>query len=257
MKRIVFVVALALVGFYGAWPAWTGLRIRSAIENQNAALLESKIDFPSVRTALKPAVTAEVERTIDRALKDAGPLGGLISGQIKGDIAGRIIESSINTIVTPENVIKIANDGRNLREAIERVMKEQVGLGGILGGGDGKGSGGFGGLGGILEKFGGRRPGGNPGGNQAGNPAGNEAQKAPADESKSTPAQTPAASPPAKRRFGIANLKSIRPTSLLSFAVGVARDPAASEPDVISEMRFTGFDWRVVAITPRLDPATQ
>ena len=241
MKRIVLVVALALLGFYGAWPAWTGLRIRSAIENEDKALLASKIEFPAVRAALKPAVTAEVERTIERALKDAGPLGGLISGQIKGDIAGRIIESSIDTIVTPENVIKIAHDGRNLREAIERIMKEQVGLGG------------------ILEKFGQRRQTGNQAGNQTGNPAGNEPQKAPDSPTKSSPAagQAQAGAPPGKRRFGIANIKSIRPTSLLSFAVGVARDPAATEPDVISEMRFTGFDWKVVSLIPRLEPVPQ
>ena len=247
MKRIALGILLALIGFYGVWPAWSGYRIRQAIENEDPALLAAKIEFPAVRAALKPVVAAEVERTIERALKDAGPLGGLISGQIKGDIAGRIIDSSINTIVTPENVIKIAHDGKSLREAIERVMKEQVGLGGILGGGDGKPGGGFGGLGGILEKLGQRRQ---PA------PAGSEPQTAPDAGAKETsPAQTGAR--PGKRRFTLANIKSFRPIGLLGFAIGVARNAAAAEPDITAELRFTGLDWKVVSLIPRLEPVSQ
>ena len=158
MKRVAGLVVLALLAFYGAWPAWNGYRIRAAIENQDAALLESKIAFDEVRASLKPVVKAEVDRNVERALKDAGPLGGLIGNQLKGDLANRMVESAINSIVTPVNVIKIAHDGKNLREAIERVLAEQ--MGGIFGGGktagtgEGKPAGGSGGLGGILEKLG-------------------------------------------------------------------------------------------------------
>ena len=253
MKRIALVVLLALIGFYGLWPAWSGYRIRQAIENEDAATLEGKIEFPAVRAALKPTVTAEVERTIERALKDAGPLGGLISGQIKGDIVGRIIESSINSIVTPENVIKIAHDGKNLRESIERVMKEQVGLGGVLGGGtgaDGKPSGGgLGGLGGILEKLGQRR--------KPADPAGSEPKAPEAAGNTGTGAGQAQSGTPGKRRFGLANIKSFRLAGPLGFAVGVARNPAAAVPDVIAELRFTGFDWKVVSLIPRLEPVPQ
>ena len=249
MKRVAGLVVLALLAFYGAWPAWNGYRIRAAIENQDAALLESKIAFDEVRASLKPVVKAEVDRNVERALKDAGPLGGLIGNQLKGDLANRMVESAINSIVTPVNVIKIAHDGKNLREAIERVLAEQ--MGGIFGGGktagtgEGKPAGGSGGLGGILEKLGQRRP-------QASStdpqPSTNPSSKT---ETRTDPADGPAL--PAKRRYGLANIKRVKINGPLSFSVGVARQADETEPDVTAEMRFTGFDWKVVSLIPRLD----
>ncbi len=256
MKRIAVVVLLALIGFYAAWPAWSGYRIKTAIETENEPLLESKIEFPAVRGALKPLVTAELERTIAQALKDAGPLGGLIGGQLKGDMVGRMVDSVMNSIVTPANVIKIAHDGKNLKESVEKVVKEQLGglgggLGGVLGGGRSGGSegqkpaGGLGGLGGVLEKFG-KRPTG-----------GGEPGKAPEAETKPAPSSGQAGATPAKRSFGLSNIKRVSINSPVSFSVGVARKPEATEPDVTAEMRFTGFDWKVVSLIPRLEAATQ
>jgi hypothetical protein len=67
-----------------------------------------------------------------------------------------------------------------------------------------------------------------------------------------------AADPPAPgqagepRRLGLANVKGLRLTGLTSLAIDVARDAAAGEPDVTVEMAFTGGDWRVVGLLPRL-----
>ena len=38
----------------------------------------------------------------------------------------------------------------------------------------------------------------------------------------------------------------------LAFEVGVAKDAAATESDVVVEMRFVGGDWRVVGVKPRI-----
>lgn len=224
MKRAIFLVFLALAGFYGAWPAWSGYRIRKAIETEDVALLEGKIEFPSVRAALKPTVTAEVNRQIERALKDAGPLGGLIGSQLKGETAGRLVDRAIEAAVTPESIIRIAHEGKSMREAIERVLADQMG----------------GALGGVLGKITQRR------------------QQGGAQAPKDTPQSEPQGggkgdSGEPKRRFGLANIKRVSITSPLSFTVGVARKADATEPDVTAEMRFTGFDWKVVSLIPRLE----
>ena len=249
MKRIAVVVLLAIAGFYGAWPAWSGYRIKTAIETGNEAVLEAKIEFPAVRTALKPIITAELERTVAVALKDAGPLGGLISGQLKGERVGRLVDSAMNSLITPANVVKIAHDSKTLRESVERVVKEQLG--------------GLGGLGGILggSRSGGSGPGPTP--NDASKDAGSKPAPTGGQASGQLPGQPsgqtsgqPGAEP-GRRHFGLSNLKRISINGPLSFSVGIARKPEATEPDVTAEMRFTGYDWKVVSLTPRLDAATQ
>ena len=77
--------------------------------------------------------------------------------------------------------------------------------------------------------------------------------EAPSDSDRGasdTQSQSPATPP--RRRLGLANIKSYRIAGPLSLAVGVARDAAATEPDVTVELAFTGADWKVVGIVPRL-----
>ena len=230
MKRSILlisvVVLLAIAGFYGAWPAWSGYRIRAAIENQDVALLESKIEFPAVRAALKPTVTAEVNRQVELRLKDAGPLGALIGSQLKGESVGRLVDRAIESAVTPESVIRIAHEGKSMRDAIEGVLAGQMG----------------GALGGVLGKLGQRR--------QQGGAQQPQSQEAPQPDAGGS-AKSEDGKP--KRRFGIANIKRFSINGPLSFSVGVARKADATEPDVTAEMRFTGFDWKVVSLIPRLE----
>ena len=233
MKRIILLVVLALIGFYVAWPAWTGYRISKALETQDADLLEAKIDFPAVRVSLKPAVTEAVGRTIEATKRDAGPLGALIAGQLKGDITQRLVDGALNSVVTPPNVIRIAQEGGNFKQSIERAMGEQVGRA-VLGGGDGGGRQ-PGGLGGLAERLGGKRGGAE---GQAPAPA--------------KPAEPQAKSDAPKRKFGLANVKRFAVEGPLAFSVGVARDPASAEPDLTAHLRFTGFDWKVVGVVPRI-----
>lgn len=227
MKRPILLISLfallAFAGFYGAWPAWSGYRIRAAIENQDVALLESKIEFPSVRAALKPTVTAEVNRQVELRLKDAGPLGALIGSQLKGETAGRLVDRAIESAVTAESVIRIAHEGKSMREAIENVLASQMG----------------GALGGVLGKMTQRRQG-----------SGNEPKESPQPDASGNAKGEPGQ---AKRRFGLANVKRVSINGPLSFSVGVARKADAAEPDVTAEMRFTGFDWKVVSLIPRLE----
>jgi len=61
-------------------------------------------------------------------------------------------------------------------------------------------------------------------------------------------AQRPAAAP----SYGLDNVKHFAILGPMAFEIGVAKDKAATDPDVIAEMRFTGMDWRVTAVRPRL-----
>ncbi len=54
------------------------------------------------------------------------------------------------------------------------------------------------------------------------------------------------------RRLGLANVKSYRLTGPLGIAVGLARDPAATQADAVVEMTFTGGGWKVTGILPQL-----
>lgn len=217
MRKLLVLIVLALLGFYGAWPAWSGWRISTAIKERDKALLASKVDFPSVREALKPVVTAELERLLEQRLKqDAGPLGGLIAGQFKGGQLAAIAESAINSVVTPETVIGIVEQGGTLKEAMERVLGEQIGRG--------------------LT-----RPG--PGRSAGPLPPGSPGQPSAPTE----PVKPAAGKPP----LGIANIKRFAVDGPLSFTVGIARNAAASEPDLMATMAFSGGDWKVVRIVPR------
>lgn len=250
MKRLIGLVILGLLGFYVLWPAWTGYQIKTALDAKDAATLERKIDFANVRTGLRPAATQKVTETFEKMQGQAGPTGSLIASQLKGDVIPKIVDTSLNTLVTPANLIRVVNDGRSWKEAAERILQEQIGkfplpgLGGSGGDGTTRGGGGLqlpGGLdlGGLAEKFGVNPKaleglGGLGGAKQAPAPA---------------PAATGKEPPPS---FGLANIKRFAFLGPLAFEVGVAKDANATAPDVTAQLAFTGFDWKVVQVVPRL-----
>ena len=55
-----------------------------------------------------------------------------------------------------------------------------------------------------------------------------------------------------QRSYGLANLKRFAFAGPLGFDVGVAKDPTASEPDLTAGMNFTGLDWKLTRIVPRI-----
>ncbi len=85
MKRLMTLLVLIGLAFYGAWPAYSGYTIKSALAAKDSETLSAKIDFPSVRESMRPAVSAKVETSLAKSLKKAGPAG---SGASQGDEQG-------------------------------------------------------------------------------------------------------------------------------------------------------------------------
>jgi hypothetical protein len=71
---------------------------------------------------------------------------------------------------------------------------------------------------------------------------------------KSTPVERTVGAEEPKRtsNYGIGNIKSIRPASPFRYEIGIAKDQAATKPDVIIDFGFTGTDWKITGV--RLAP---
>ena len=184
--------------------------MRRAIETDDPATLERKIDFPRVRENLKPLVAAEVSRSVDRLQRDTGALGAAIADQIKGSLGAQLAQTAIDSILTPVNVIRMVKQGTDLRRAIAAATGRDRGRDATRG------------------KDSAEAP-------------------APATPEAKTEAQRQ------ERRLSSANIRSYSLKGPLTIAVGLARDPKATAPDLTVDLAFTGGDWRVVGLTPRLD----
>ncbi|MCH9765540.1 MAG: DUF2939 domain-containing protein [Alphaproteobacteria bacterium] len=258
MKRLIVLIFLLAVGFYVAWPAWSGYQIKSALDAGDAATLRHKIDFVSVRQSLRPAATHHAEKMLTETLQAGGPVSTVLDDQTKATLLPKIVDSTLDQVVTPENLIRIASQGGAIKDTITKIVKEQMGgsLGGIaglgklkglkIGGGDGGGGDGveidIGGLvGGIV--------GGATNNKGLGELFGGDDEPEPA-----APTPQPAAQPEAKTKkpkYGLNNIKSFGFAGPLGLQVGVAKDAKAKLPDVTAEMGFRGMDWKLVGLHPR------
>jgi hypothetical protein len=232
MKRLVALIMLGLVGFYLVWPAWSGYRIASAIQSRNAALIESKVDFASVRASLRPTIEREVDKEFDKQLGRG--LGGMLGTDFKRQLTPKLVDAVLTNVITGENIIRIAREGGNAAGSVQKIVLEQMskigGLPGVpgLGGQGGGATGGLpGGIGGVLGAAGAgtgaiaKLPGGLnlPG----------LGGSAPATAPASAPA-TPAAAAEAKAPFGFSNIKSFS-VAPLAYTLAVAKDATAAKPD--------------------------
>jgi Protein of unknown function (DUF2939) len=248
MKKLIALVVLAILGFYVAWPAWSGYRMAQALGDGDEALLAAKIDFPSVRESLRPVVTAEVEKGIQ---KQAGQgLGALLSGDFKTKLVPQLVDVVLQKVVTPANVIRIAKEGGDVAGSVEKILMEEMNkAGGIPGlpklpGGGGSSvpalPGGLGGLGALGA---------------AGSQLGIPGLPGGGGQPKATPppaAAAPMAASDKKASFGLSNIKNFGLDGPLGYRVSVAKDPAGAKADVTAGMRFTGFDWKLTSLVPNL-----
>lgn len=269
MRRVISLAILALFVFYVAWPAFSAYQIHQGLKSGNTARLANKIDFFSVRTSLRPTVERETEQALADAIAKAGPVAGTLGPQVKDKVMPKLVDRALTTLVTPEVMIRIYREGGKVKDTVKRIVAEQAGkmgglggLGGGLGdvldaaansndggaGGTGGKLGGVGAVGALADKLGGGKGLGGLFGKKKDDAA---ATSEPAPQTAQ--ATTPVAGDDTKARpsYGLSNIKAVGLEGPLGFKLGVAKDPAASEPDITAHMAFTGFDWKLVGVTPR------
>jgi hypothetical protein len=251
MKKLVGLIILGLLGFYVGWPAWSGYRISTAVAGKDAATLATKVDFPAVRESMRPVVSVAVERELDAQMKQAGgAFGNLLGGDLKKQMLPQLVDGVLTTLVTPENVIRIASEG-DAAGSVRRILAEKMGdiagklpvMPGASGGSGGlpvpglPAAGGLGQLGDLAKQMG-------VGGRST----------VPTPQQAPQPAPAPAAAGGSVRQtsFGFGNIKGFGFDGPLGFAVSVARDAAQTVPDLTAGMSFTGGDWKITKIVPRL-----
>ena len=242
MFRILGIIVVALLGFYVAWPGYSAYRIKTALDNDDAALLAAKVDFDGVRTSLRPAVTAEVERAMTAAVQSGGAGNEPLLQQLKGQVMPKVVEGALAAVVTPESILRIHREGSDYKVTLIKIIGEKMGSGGLgaLTGAPIGGAGGLGDLIGSIAKATGSDPGKALGGLFG--------------KKDAAPAPEPVAAGKAdgKRTFTMANVKSFAMNGPLGFSIGIAKDPAATAADVTADLAFTGGDWKVVGLRPRV-----
>src|SRR5262245_26016658 len=114
MRSLGTIGFLAVLGFYVAWPAFSGYEIKSSLDGHNVEALNARIDFPSVRTSLKPAVAIKVDKVLTDALRKAGTAGGALTDQLKARVMPQIVDGVLANLVKPEMMIRIYASGKSL-----------------------------------------------------------------------------------------------------------------------------------------------
>ncbi len=241
-------VFAGVLAFYVAWPAFSGYEIKSSLDTHNVEGLVARIDFPSVRASLRPAVSVKVDEVVTNALRKAGTAGGALADQLKAQVMPRIVDGVLATFVTPEMLIRIHASGKSFKEALDGIVFERTsqaqGLGGFMIAPEGETGGAKSKLDDIAGKYGidvGKVLGG-AGAKDAGAPGGDAATSA-------LPAKSEGGHRP---KYGLGNIKHFSLTGPLGLSVGVSRDASARKPEVTAELNFVGGSWIVTALTPEL-----
>jgi Protein of unknown function (DUF2939) len=270
MIRLIFLVLIALIGFYGAWPAFTGYQIYQGLENNQPDVLASKIDFPSVRRSMRGPVMHQVNTRIETVMKDLGPATKLIGDQIPKENIEKIIDGALESVVSPAKTAEIYANGGSLNEAMKDAILNEINkMGGLMsvlkldklikqGGGDAQdqdGSTTIGGfkvpkeLGNLLKNKEVSDALGGIVGKLTLDPEKLAGKLFPADEAE---AATRKSTGKSKAAYGIGNVKSFRFAGPLAMQLGVARSPEATVPELTTEMTFKNYDWRITKLTPNL-----
>jgi hypothetical protein len=215
MKKLwALTIVLLLLAFYGVWPIWSTYQIYSAVKTKDAAALERKIDFPAVRVSLRDAATQKIAELYDRPQNQL-PSSPVLVARIKHDAALRIVDAALENLVTADNLIRITSEGGQIRDGVERMLRDQ-----IIGGGDISGR-----LGAASSGVG---------------------KQSPVVRTLASEEQAPAPS------YGLGNVKSFAMLGLVRFEIGIAKYASAKEADLTAELSFTGTDWKLTAVRPRL-----
>ncbi|MBX9926056.1 MAG: DUF2939 domain-containing protein [Hyphomicrobiaceae bacterium] len=244
-RLLTLLLIVGLAGFYVVWPAWSGYQIKAALDAQDAAGLSRKIDFDRVRASMRPAVTAEVEKSLTAVATASGqPAEALV--RLKADAMPKLVDSALNGLVTPESVIRIYRDRADPKAAVAKIVAEKLAspegfqlLGSIAGAvTPGRADAGsiIGQLGRMAEQS------GIDPGKVLGGLLGKKGDAA---------AEAKPVAGGGAAGVGIDNVKSFAMNGLTGYSIGIAKDKSATKPDLVADIAFTGADWKLVGLAPR------
>ena len=133
MKKFLALVIVLLLGFYLAWPAYSGWRINSALKSKSPDVLAKLIDFRSVRRSMRKPVMRQVNTRMESVMKDLGAATGIVGAQIPPERVKKIVNGALRDVVNPNSMIDIHSKGGDVTGAIKRAVMKQINdLGGIL-----------------------------------------------------------------------------------------------------------------------------
>lgn len=281
MKKIILLVLVGLIGFYVAWPAYSGYGIHAALQAGDRDTLANRIDFPSVRQSMRTPVLAKVDERMTGFMKTMGPAASALGvKQVPKQKIEAVVDGTLAEIVEPNRLIAIYGKGGDYAGAMQEAVVKQIdklgGVGAFLGMPKGQpaqqsaqqpaeqpaggGFGGFGlpgGLGDVAGKVGDLIGGAkNVPGLENIPGAGDLVGKLGLDTGKIAqmlfPKGSAAQTGGGSSSFGLGNIKSFSFNGPLAMQVGIARTASAPGPDVTAEMAFQDFGWKVTKITPHL-----
>jgi Protein of unknown function (DUF2939) len=98
IKRIV-ALSIALILLFLAWPLWSGWQLRQAMRARDVATLEARVDWPTLRTNLKPRIATAIEQDADQS--------GKIGGMLKRALGGIVADKGVDYLVTPKTLARV------------------------------------------------------------------------------------------------------------------------------------------------------
>ena len=259
MKRTIAVLCLAGVGFYLIWPAVSLVQIRSALEQHDADLLTAKSDLGALARSLAEALP-EVPTGAAEALsrpqaaialhaalleQPASPLAALVAALVRDSPGGRLIPTAgeAHALAPPAT----APPGRTSASPVRTLSPDEASA--------------------RAERT--RQAPAAPASpvrtltaeeaaaKQARRAAGSSGRvppPMPAVTSAATPTAAAGSSVPSPSpRVRLENVRGVRLTGPARLAIALAREPGAAGPDLVAELSFTGYDWRLTSLreTPR------
>jgi hypothetical protein len=236
-RLLLLIVALLLLAgaFFVAWPGWAAYETYKAILANDVPALERRIDFPRVRASLRPAVAEKMLQLHVPA--QTGPTSPVLAERLKREAVGRLVGNVLENLVTAENLVLVVSEAGPLKDGVERMLRDEMGRGGAP-----------------------RRVGPvttlSPGQAAAKQAAGipPPPKRGPVVRTISSEepqpgsgAEAAAASEPG---YGFRNIKSFSVLGPFRYEIGLAKSRAAKEPEVLAELGFTLFGWKITAVRP-------
>ena len=190
-----------------------------------------------------------VEKGVLQVVQAGGAGNEALAAQIKTQVMPKVIDKLLGDVVTAETVLRLHREGGDYKTTLAQIVAEKMAsnLPGALANLPADNSTPTGQMLGTLGKLGKLAEGA---GIDPGKVLGGLLGKTgPATTvAAESGAEQPAA---AKSKFTLSNVKRFTLEGPFAFSLGVAKVPAAADPDVTADLAFKGGVWKLVGLRPK------